>query len=140
MEPGNKAIAMNELSISVLYFHDNDLILSEVQHMVVSLQCLQFTVLILSIESSDVFTRAAPLPRAPDYQRVVEVIVVRYLDGLRLWCACACGCGCVCVCVCVHVYVCECVCGGRGGCRNDSMRIFLRSGFCRAEHFMETIP
>ena len=39
---------------SVLYFHDNDLILSEVQHIVVGLQCLQFAVLILSTESSDV--------------------------------------------------------------------------------------
>ena len=83
--------------ISVLYFHDNDLILSEVQHIVVSLQRLQFAVLILSIESSDVFPRAAPLPRAPDYQRVVEVIVVRYLDGLWLWCVCVYVCVCVCV-------------------------------------------
>ena len=88
--------------LSVLDLHGNHLIVPEGQDIVVSLQLQWLPVLIGGVESHDVFTRAPPLPGAPDHQGVIEVVVAGYLDGLGLWgrygeevCVCACVCECV---------------------------------------------
>ena len=69
---------------SVLYFDHHHFIFFQFQHIVVCFQWLQFPVLILSEHARHMLPGAAPLPRAPNNQRVIEVIIVCNLYSFRL--------------------------------------------------------